>query len=144
MCECVCMPLKPNVSLRASASASCCVVYVCTRSMNSFGVFFHLLVSRSSSTLRIWNCICRNIWWDIVCSGCCASQSYMPGVVDPFVAAHPGCIRVVRIIFQIGPLMFHLSKELEGQGYPLKLHHYLELSAQTPPLFAADYRCVSE
>jgi hypothetical protein len=22
--------------------------------------------------------------------------------------------------------MFHLSKELEGQGYPLKLHHYLE------------------
>ena len=46
--------------------------------------------------------------------------------VDPFVAAHPGCIRVVRIIFQIGPLMFHLSKALEGQGYPLKLHHYLE------------------
>ena len=120
------MPLKPNLSLRASASASCCVVYVCTRSMNSFGVFFHLLVSRSSSALRIWNCICRNILWDILCSGCVAMQNYLPGVSDPFVAAHPRCIRVRQIIFHTGPLMFHLSKELEGLGYPLKLHHYLQ------------------
>ena len=53
-------------------------------------------------------------------------QNNIPGLSDDVVAAHPGCIRVRQIIFQTGALMCHLSKELEGLGYTLKLHHYLQ------------------
>jgi hypothetical protein len=48
------------------------------------------------------------------------------GLSDEVVAAHPGCIRVRHIIFATGALMCKLNKELEGIGYPLRLHRYLQ------------------
>ena len=53
-------------------------------------------------------------------------QNNIPGLSDEVVAAHPGCIRVRQIIFSTCSLMCKLNKELEGIGYPLRLHHYLQ------------------
>ena len=59
-------------------------------------------------------------------------QNNIQGLSDEVVAAHPGCIRVRHIIFATGALMCKLNKELEGIGYPLRLHRYLQSLCRCP------------